>query len=123
MLKQSQCECEGMAAVRYRHTLTVQSPAGTPDAGGHPDLTDPDNWDSIGNIRANFITRGGREGRVFDQVSAEVTSIVETPWNNFSRSIHPNMRLLFGTRIFNIVSAFDVDESRQKVRIHITEVI
>lgn len=123
MLKQTGCECSETKQVRYRWRLTVQSPGGTPDAGGHVDLTDDANWTTMGTIKANFITRGSREGRVFDQVQAEVSHIVETRSSRFSRSIHPMWRLVFQGRKFNIVAAVDKNEERQVVQIHLTEVI
>lgn len=111
------------AAKSYRYTLTVQTPGGTAGDDGHVDLTSDANWDTAGTIKGNFLTRGGRESRIFDQVQGEVTGIIETPSNNFTRSIHPESRLVFETRKLNVQAVIDVDERRQIVHIHYTEVV
>lgn len=108
---------------RYPHTLIVERPGGTPEDGGHVDLTDDDNWPAVGRIKGRFITKGGREGRVFDQVQAEVTHVIATPSTPRSRTqIDATCRVRWGTRKFNITAAYDVDEAREEVRLEVTEV-
>lgn len=104
-------------------TLTVQSPAGTPGADGQVDLTDSTNWTTEGSIRANFVSKGGREFVQANQVQADNSTTIETRSTNFTRSILPKWRLLFGSRVIEITSAYDVDEARKTVRIHGTEKI
>ena len=123
MLRQSQCGgCDGGEPVRYRHTLTVQSPnEATLDAGGHVDPTSSSNWTTEGTIKANFLSKGGREFIHGEKVGAEVSHVLETPSNNFSRGILPSWRLTFDSRTFQIIAAYDKDEMRQKVIIHVKE--
>lgn len=121
MLKQSQCECSGGEKRKRLHTLTVQSPAGTAGADGHVDLTTASNWTTQGTIRASFTTKGGREFISGQKVAADVTHLLETVSTNFSRSIEPEWRLVFGTRIFQITAAYDVNEERRMVQIHAME--
>lgn len=109
----------------YRWTLTVQkpNPAASAGDGGHVDWTDDDNWTDAGIIKGRFLSRGGRESKVFDQVQAETSLIVETPSTGFSRRIHPNWRLVDCDDIkFNIIAAYDVDRERRKVRLELVEV-
>jgi head-tail adaptor len=117
------CACPETGRKRYRHTVRIESPGGTADESGHVDLTDDANWTSIGNVKANFITKGSREGRIFDQVQAEVTHIIETPSTVLSRSIHPEDRVVFDGRKFNVTAAYDVNEERHEVQVHLTEVV
>lgn len=102
--------------------MTIEEPGGTPDAAGHVDLTLDANWDRSGRIKVRFITKGGREGRIFDQVQAEVTHVVETRATAFSRRILPAWRGRFDGRKFNITAAFNVNEERRGiVQLHLTE--
>lgn len=109
---------------RYRYRCIVEKPSGAAaDAHGHPDLTVAAGWTRAGSIRARFITKGSREWRVVDQTQAITTHVVETPATSFSRTIHPEWRLRFDNRTFNITGAYNVNEMRRGVvRIEATEV-
>lgn len=118
MLKCSQCENE-----KRWYTLTVQSPNGTPDGYGQVNLNSNSNWTTEGTIKVNFISKGGREFFRGAKIQADVTDILETPSTNFSRSILPSWRLLFGSRVFQIIAAFDVNEERHTVQIQTKEAL
>lgn len=117
------CGCKTEERVRYRHRVTVQKPKTTQDGAGHVNLTEDANWTNAGTWQVRFITRGGRESRVFDQVQAETTHIVEGHSTPFTRTIIPKWRLKFGTRVLNITAAYDVNEERGKVRCECTEAV
>lgn len=105
----------------YTHTLTIQRPGTTTDAAGHVDLTDDDNWTTVGQIRARFITKGGRESFVFKQTQAETTHVLLSPSTTLTRSLDPAWRLKMGTRIFQITNTNDVNEMNREVIIEVTE--
>lgn len=115
------CACPDTARKRYRWTVAVQTPSGTPDAAGQVDTTVDANWSALGNIRVNFITKGSREWHLHDQTQAEVTHIIETPSTALSRSVGPTDRIVFDSRKFNVTGAYDVDEARRVVRFEVTE--
>lgn len=106
---------------RYPHTLTVEQPGTTKDAAGHVDLTDDDNWEYVGRIKARFITRGGKESYVFKQTQATSTHVIEAMANSTAKAIDPSWRLKFGTRIFEINAVNNVDEMNKVIRIEATE--
>jgi len=116
------CQCSAPPTTVYRHWVTIQQPSGTPDASGHIDWEDSSNWSSYGQLKVNFLSRGGREGRVFDQIQVEATHIAEAPSTTASRAVDESMRLVFDSRNYNITLVDDVDESRQVVRLYLTEV-
>jgi SPP1 family predicted phage head-tail adaptor len=117
MLKCSDCTQKP----RYRYTLTLQSITGTAGADGQIDSTNDSNWTTTGTIQANFMSKGGREFVQAQRVQADVNLVAETPSNNFSRSITPAMRIIFESRVLQITAAYDVDEMRETVRIHLME--
>lgn len=104
------------------HRVQIERPGGTAQAGGHVDLTDDSNWQHVDGRWAAFTTRGGKEGRVFDQVQAEVTHIIALRHDALTRQIDPTWRIRMGDRKFNIRAAYDVDEAGETVRIEATEV-
>lgn len=108
------CGCDH-AGERNRR-VTVESPSGTADAAGHVDLTIDSSWTDEGQRWAKVITRGGSESRVFNQVQAETTHIVEMNSDGLTRTIIPKWRLKLGNRNLNITAAYDVDDQRQTVR-------
>ena len=108
---------------RYRQIVTIEEPAGTADATGHIDLTAEANWARVGKFQANFVTKGGREGRIFDQVQAEVSHVLRMRSTRQSRAIHPEMRLKHEGRTYNIVAAYDVDNDKEVVQLELVEVV
>jgi head-tail adaptor len=108
---------------RYHYRVVIQEPSGEPDATGHVDLTDPANWKQYTAIRVNFITKGGREGRMFDQIQSQVNLLAHTRSTKQTRGIHPDMRLIHDGRTFNISAAYDVNESKDVVQLELIEVV
>lgn len=115
----SKCGCDGAGSFDRR--VVIERPNTTGDAAGHVDLSDDSNWTEVGKRWAAFVTRGGREARVFDQVQAETSHIIELQSDSLTRTIIPKWRLKLGTRKFNISAAYDVDENRKRVRVEATE--
>lgn len=116
------CACPDKTQRRYRHWVTIQQPSGTADASGHIDLSDSANWSSYGKIKGEFVSRGGREGKVFDQIQVDASHILETPSTSASRAINETMRASFNSRIFNITLVDDVNQAREIVQLYLTEV-
>lgn len=114
------CACPANAP-RMASRLTIQKPSTTPDSAGHVDLSQDSNWIDVGSRSCNILTRGGRESRVFDQVQADVSMIVEMNRDSLTKTIIPKWRLKLGTRRFNITAAYDVDEQHRTIRIEATE--
>lgn len=115
------CGCDETKTVRYKYTVAVQSPGGTAGAGGHVDLSDDSNWTAQGTIKANIISKGGREFISGKKVAADVSHVFETPFTNFAATIDPKWRLVFDSRKFEIIAAYDENEMRKKVIIHTRE--
>lgn len=111
---------------RYNKRLTVERPLKTSavtDDSGQIDLEDDDNWEVVGTIKGRFITKGGDEARVYKQVLATTDTVIMTPKTTLSMTIttDPTHRLKMGTRIFNVTTAYRIDESGREVQIEATE--
>ena len=114
---------------RCTHTLIVEKPKATTEDNGQTDLSDPDNWTAAWTIRARFITptrtvfstASGREVQVGDQIQALSPVVIMTPYTSQGRVPDPSYRLRMGSRIFNITSAFRVNEIGREIQIEAIE--
>ena len=115
------CECDQKTQVKYKYTLTVHAISGTVGDDGWIDTSDSDNWPATGTIKANFLSKGGREYINGQKVQAEVSHVAKTPSTSFSRSISPANHITFDSRTFEIVAAYDMDEVQKEVWLHLKE--
>ena len=103
--------------------VSIERPK-TSNAGldGHVDLTDPANWELVEFRQCRFLSRGGREGRAYLQVRADVSHIIEFRSDPLTRAILPTWRFGMGeTRKFNVVCSYDKDERKQSVWAQVIE--
>lgn len=126
MAKNSQCGgCKDGIPV-YTHTVSVQR-LGTPSDGINPDdngrynLSDDNNWVTLFPLRVRFITKGGRESRIYSQIEATTNTVIRTPTTTNSKRIDPSWRLVMGTRKFNVAAAYQIDEVGREVQIEAIE--
>lgn len=115
----TKCTCDEIGS--RQHRVTIERPKTTQDGAGHVDLTQDSNWLEAGKRWSSMATRGGRESRVFDQVQAEVSHIIEVPYDSLTKTIVPKWRLKMGTRRLNITAAYDVDEQHRTIRVEAIE--
>lgn len=102
--------------------VSIEKPRDNPGADGHTDLENPANWRTVDSRACRFVTKGGREGMVFQQVRAEVTHVIEMRSDPVTRGILPTWRLRMDCRVFNVTAAYDKDERKQTVYVEVTEV-
>ena len=104
------------AAGDFRESIVIRRlvQAADPDAdlAGTPE--------TVCSRRARFVTGGGRERQQHQQL-AEGTLIVELPWDSVTRTISPQMDLLYGTRVLAIVAVENVDQLNETMRLTCTE--
>lgn len=108
---------------RYIHRLTVEKPGTTVDAAGQPDLTAT--WVAVGTIKANFVTKGGKESYVFKQTQADTTAVLMAPLTDLSRSLHKHTdwRLRRGTEVYEITYSDLINKTGKVVVIEVKEAV
>lgn len=106
---------------RNRVRLDRPKPTAEKDAAGQIDLADESNWQNVASRFARIVPRGGRESFRFQQVRAEVSHLLELPSDSVTRTIDPTWRIKFGSRTFQIDSAFDVEERMKMVQVYCIE--
>lgn len=74
----------------------------TPDAAGHIDETDDDNWEAIAERWCQLVTKGSREFFRGEQVAAEITHQVTMRFDRQAATFTTGMQLKLGQRLFGI---------------------
>lgn len=101
---------------RFRHKVTVQRPTITKDARGENVTI----WDVVAKFLCEIITKSSDEDSKAMQVSAHATHLIKTRWVA-NLDVLPNDRLIYGSRIFDIVGVRNVDEYNRQIEIDIKE--
>ena len=91
-----------MKAGSLRHVITLQEPVETQNDYGEPVTS----WQDVLSCRASIEPLSAREFFASQQTKADVTHKVRLRY----LPVVPTMRLLFGTRVFNISSALNREE-------------
>ncbi len=95
-----------MEAGKLRHPISIQQDAGnTKDAAGHRIA----NWTEIsgGAVWASVEPLTGRELYMAMQVQAQVTHKIKI---RYVSGVTPKMRVVYGSRNFNIESVLNIEE-------------
>jgi SPP1 family predicted phage head-tail adaptor len=88
-----------MRAGTLRHTVTLQSPAGSRDAVGERVTT----WTNVAEgVPANIEPISGREQVLAAQLEATTTHIVHLRYASLWAAMDASWRVLFGSRVFTI---------------------
>ncbi len=98
--------CVKCSQLDMRHSIVIQSPNPTTDAGGG--RGDP--WATpivFATVRASIVPFGGREILHSMQLQDSVTHKVTM---RYKAGVIAKMRIKFGTRIFNIRRVINVEE-------------
>lgn len=105
-----------MKSGQLRHRVTVQSLTVTQDEYGAPVET----WTTMATVWVSIEPLEGREYFAARQVNAEVTGRIRM---RYLPGVLPSMRVLYGTRTFNILSIINPDERKRMTELMVQEVI
>jgi len=103
---------------RLRHRVSIQQRGGTFDAGGGVTWA----WTTIATVWAEVRTPAG-----FEQLAAEIAqqraTVTHTVRIRGGVAVEPSMRILWGTRVLEIVSVTDPDNRGESQVLLCTEII
>ncbi len=97
-----------MNAAKLRSRITIQQKAAPFDANGEPDGT----WSTFATVFASIKQTGGREVYINQQVVAQATHQIEI---RYKSGVTTKMRVLHGSRVFDIVNVIDKDERHMEM--------
>jgi SPP1 family predicted phage head-tail adaptor len=105
-----------MRAGILRNYITIQQPTETHDGNLELVLT----WSTFTQCWAEILPLNGREYWTAKQVLPEITGKIRI---RYITGITPKMRILFGTRYFNINAVLNPDERNIELILLVTEVV
>jgi SPP1 family predicted phage head-tail adaptor len=91
---------------RMRQRMTLQQAVRAPDGGGGATVT----WTPVADVWAALVPIGGDERVDADALQGRASHEI---WIRFRADAAPQMRFVFGTRVFDIRSVTDVDEAHR----------
>lgn len=97
-------------AGRIRHRVRIEAPLRTPDGGGGATET----WVTVAEAWAEISPAGGTERLEADRVAGRVTHVIHM---RAGVNLAPEMRVVNGTRIFEIRAAIDLNERGRWLRV------
>jgi len=97
-----------------RHRVTLQTPVRTGDGGGGASIV----WTPVIEVSAAVRPATGGESLDADRLSGLVSHEI---WIRYRASVTPEMRFVFGSRVFDIRAVLDVDERRRWLRCLVEE--
>lgn len=103
-----------MKAGKLRTLLTIEKRGDTPDGMGGSTTT----WTTFGTVYGRQIIRRADSEFKADQLSSVQVSRWET---RFLTGITPKMRLVSGSRVFEIEAVYDPSQKRERLEIVCTE--
>lgn len=105
-----------MQAGNLRNRIVVQDKSVTQNAYGEEVIT----WTAVASVWAAIEPLMGREFMAAQQVQAEVTTRIRL---RYISGLAPEMRVLFGGRVFEILSVQHVYERRRELILMCKEVV
>ncbi len=101
-------------AARLRHTVIIQQTTQTRSTSGA--ITD--SWGTFATVRADIKPLSGREYLESNQVNAEEITRFTI---RYLKDITTKMRVLWGTRVYDIRSIMNVSESDKLMELRVVE--
>lgn len=105
-----------MQAGKLRHKLVIQSRTEAPDSIGHMVST----WSEFATVYGSVEPLIGREYLAAQQVQSEVSHKLRIRWLNGATT---KMRVLFGSRVFDINSVLNVEERGREMLLMCKEAV
>ena len=105
---------KGNTASRIRHRMTLQQEAQTPDgAGGYAR-----SWQNVDDVWGEIIAWKGKEVPFGMQLQSRITHRILLRYRD---GVTAAMRLLFGTRLFNIHYVFATNANKETLQLLVEE--
>jgi SPP1 family predicted phage head-tail adaptor len=95
-----------MRAGALRHRVSIQSESSTLDSYGEP----TSGWSTDTTVSASIDSVSGAERDIGEGLAGIVTHRIVMRYNT---SVSPKKRLLFGSRVFGIVSVLNFEERNE----------
>jgi len=102
-----------MRAGKLRHRVTIQTPTVTTTRG-----QETTTWTTYDTVWASIEPLYGREYWEAAKINSEITAKITMRWR---RGIKPQMRCVYGPRIFEIISIIDDQQLNRQLQLMVKE--
>lgn len=109
---------KGLNVGDLRHQITIQQMADTTDDYGTP--VETDEWNTFATVWAAINPLTGREYIQTQNVIPDLTATIKI---RYLPGVTTRMRVLYGTRVFDIKAVIDVEEHHREMQLMCAEVI
>lgn len=99
-----------------RRRVTIQKQVPSKDSEGLPIIM----WLNVATVYAAIEPLRGRE---FFQAGAEISEVNTRIRIRYLSGVLPNMRVLYGSRIFNVRTSIDIDDRHREMHLMCQEVV
>ncbi len=106
-----------MRAGRLRHRVTIQSPVNAQDQYG---AKTPYAWVDLDTVWASVEPLRGREYIDAEGEGAEVTTKIVIRYQD---NVGPECRVIWDTRVFDVISAINVEERDRQIELMCRELL
>lgn len=103
-------------AAIFRHRITLQELVTGQDEAGQP----VQEWQDVATVWAAVEPLRGREYWAAAQVQSEVTTRIRIRYRS---GIRPDMRVLYGGRVFNVTAVIDPEERHVELQLMCREAV
>jgi SPP1 family predicted phage head-tail adaptor len=86
-----------------RHRIIIERAARADDGAGGATL----DWQTVAEVWAAIWSRTVDEKFVLDRIAGTATHDI---WIRYRADVQPDMRIRFGTRVFDILGAIDIED-------------
>lgn len=105
-----------MRAGELRHRVTIQQPVEVLDDYNTPSVV----WQDFARVWAAIEPLSGREYLQLQNTNAEITVRIRI---RYLPGITPAMRVVYGSRVFNIQAVIDVEEKHRELHLMCAEAV
>jgi len=103
-----------MDIATLRHRITIEQVTETVNSVGEPIIT----WTTFAIVWASVAPLDGREFWASKQINSEVTGKIKI---RYLSGINTKMRVLFGSRVFDIEAILNVEERNKEMTLLVKE--
>ncbi len=97
-----------------RHRVRIEDSQRVPDGAGGASLT----WSPVAEVFAAIWPRTGSEQMSLDRVAGKASHDI---WIRYRPGVRPQMRIVSGARVFDILGVLDIGERRRWLKCIVEE--
>lgn len=100
----------------YRNRITIQRQTENRGEDGSVSY----GWETFATVWAKVMIKSGKEYWASAKINAELSGIIKC---RYLSGVLPSMRIVYGSRTFEILAVIDIEERHRELEIQVKEVV